>query len=401
MVSLNSDSTVEKYAALCTMFLSFAIQLANNAYPTLPPCPIPPIAAEVLLILARNLDNNTPISDDIITACLSSLFIHTIPYTSGDIDFHVLRFIALCMIKKDGSYQPHHIVSRMLAQLQYCVRIAFINLYLGMEESKHMPVWIAEQCLDSNHENMWDYLTECGKNTPFWALRSWMRLFTTVTLHEALPDATYWVDTARTTLTVGRHTVSIPDIRTTLQKTFEHVGTLMNSLTQGAVLPSFDRSAYSDNPHVSDVGFNYLVSSHSYHQQYGQHYLLNQWLAKGDPWGFTQSGLNESSGRIQWNDTAIQRWLDISDELTAALYFCFHCGCGQPARGVEEMTIKIINIPESSRNVFWRGDRFMIQTTYHKGQSKVGHGKNRVTFLPGLLSQHLHNYLAFIRPMQM
>lgn len=173
----------------------------------------------------------------------------------------------------------------------------------------------------------------------------------------------------------------------------------MNSLTQGATLPSFDRSAYSDNPQVSDVGYNYLVSSDSYHQQYGQHHLLEQWLTKGDPWGFTKGG--QTLEQIQWNHRVLQRWLDMSDELTKALYFCFHCGCGQPARGVEEMTIKIINTPEASRNVFWRGEHFMVQTIYHKSQSIVGHGKNRVTFLPGLLSQHLHNYLVFIRPIHM
>ncbi|KAA1103560.1 hypothetical protein PGT21_021893 [Puccinia graminis f. sp. tritici] len=142
-----------------------------------------------------------------------------------------------------------------------------------------------------------------------------------------------------------------------------------------------------------DVGFNYLVASAKYHNQYSGRYLLESWMAAGDPWGFSKYGET-------WDRSTVQKWLDMANELTKALYFCVHCGCGQPARGTEEMTVKIVNTPEAMRNVFWRNGTFMIQTTYHKGQSISGHGKTRVVFLPGLLSQHLHHYLAFIRPTQ-
>jgi hypothetical protein len=215
-----------------------------------------------------------------------------------------------------------------------------------------------------------------------------------VTMTEGLPETTHWVDSECSILNINNLTVSINDIKVAIQRTFDHIGTLLGHLSRRATLPPFERVAYRDAPHTTDIGFNYLKASNAYHKQYDDRYLVNALLSSGDPWGFSR----HSDG---WNVSAIQKWLNMSDELTRALYFCFHCGCGQPARGTEEMSIKYVNTPESIRNIFWRGQSFMIRTTYHKGQSTSGHGKNRVTFLPGLLSQHLHHYLAFIRPAQM
>ncbi|EFP81480.2 uncharacterized protein PGTG_07729 [Puccinia graminis f. sp. tritici CRL 75-36-700-3] len=210
---------------------------------------------------------------------------------------------------------------------------------------------------------------------------------------EGLPETTHWVDSECSVLNINNLSVSLNDVKRAIQSTFEHIGTLLGQLSQHVTLPPFERVAYQDSPHVTDIGFNYLKASEAYHKLYDDRYLVNALLRNRDPWGFYRDD-------ERWNYSAVQKWLDLSDELTQSLYFCFHCGCGQPARGTEEMSIKIINTPEGIRNVFWRGQSFMIRTTYHKGQSMSGHGKNRVTFLPGLLSQHLHHYLAFIRPAQ-
>ena len=67
-----------------------------------------------------------------------------------------------------------------------------------------------------------------------------MRLMTKVTLTEGLPDTTFWMDTMCTRLKVGKHTISLDEIRKTLQRTFDQVETLMASVTQGAKLPAFD-----------------------------------------------------------------------------------------------------------------------------------------------------------------
>lgn len=396
---LDTPEALKRYGETGGEFLAYCILVAQEIFPRLPACPLPDLAKELLLKLSTKVGAKQPVPNSLVTACFASLFIHTISWDLADTSFHALQYLLLRMIKQDGSYQPHFTMTLIIAQLQYCVRMAFLNLYLGIGAMDELCLMVFRQCLNSDKNNIWTYLTECGENTPFWAMRQWMRQMATATLKEGLPDSTFWMDTTCTRIKVGKHAISLDEIKTTLQKTVDYVETLMVSATQGVQLPPFNRTAYTDEPSCTDVGFNYLVSSQLYHQQFGQHFLLRKWLEARDPWGFVQEGLQE--GSVTWNGSAIQRWLNITDELTKTLYFCFHCGCGQPARGVEEGTIKFVNTAESARNVFWRGEQFMIQTMYHKTQSITGHGKNRVTFLPGLLSQHLHNYLAFVRPMQM
>ncbi|PLW41348.1 hypothetical protein PCASD_08866 [Puccinia coronata f. sp. avenae] len=306
------------------------------------------------------------------------------------------------MLKVDGSYHPHHLITRIISPIQYCVRMAF--LYLNLDCSPPPPDLpisvpspyssvILQNLLQDNLANMWTYTTESDKiNTPFSAMRAWQHLMASVTMYEGLPETTFWADTDYKQLSIDGHTITLPQIEKTIQRTFERVGTLMEDLTKGAPLPRFDRSKYTDPPDCTDVGFNYLVASDSYHSQFGPDFLLTTWLKRGDPASYTLGG-----GR-GWNHGKIWDWLDLSDELTKALYFCFHCGCGQPARGTEEESIKIVNTPESPRSIFWRANTFMVRTTYHKTQAITGYGKNRAVFLPGWLSQHLHNYLAYIRP---
>ncbi|KAA1095989.1 hypothetical protein PGT21_001503 [Puccinia graminis f. sp. tritici] len=180
---------------------------------------------------------------------------------------------------------------------------------------------------------------------------------------EGLPETTHWIDSGCTQLAINNLTVSLDDVKHTIQQTFQSIGQLLSLLTQGVKLPVFDRVAYEDQPHMVDVGFNYLVASAKYHDQYSGRYLLESWMAAGDPWGFSKYGET-------WDRSTVQKWLDMANELTKALYFCVHCGCGQPARGTEEMTVKIVNTPEAMRNVFWR-NAFASLFGFHPAYSNL------------------------------
>ncbi|PLW18642.1 hypothetical protein PCANC_13330, partial [Puccinia coronata f. sp. avenae] len=403
--TLGSFKTVQHYASICTMFLVFCLGVSNKVHPGLPPCPLAPMAKQLLDSFSHSISNKQSIDPLAIGDCLVFLFIQVLSPLYSDTSFHVLQFITLKMLKVDGSYHPHHLITRIISPIQYCVRMAF--LYLNLDCSPpppDLPVSIPspyssvilQDLLHNDLANMWTYTTESDKiNTPFSAMRSWQHLMASVTMYEGLPETTFWADTDYKQLSIEGHTITLPQIEKTIQRTFERVGTLMGDLTKGAPLPRFDRSKYTDPPDCTDVGFNYLVASDSYHSQFGPDFLLTTWLKRGDPASYTLGG-----GR-GWNHGKIRDWLDLSDELTKSLYFCFHCGCGQPARGTEEESIKIVNTPESPRSIFWRANTFMVRTTYHKTQAITGYGKNRAVFLPGWLSQHLHNYLAYIRPAQL
>ncbi|PLW37895.1 hypothetical protein PCASD_05770 [Puccinia coronata f. sp. avenae] len=339
--TLGSFKTVQHYANICTMYLVFCMDVSSNAHPGLPPCPLTPMAKALLDSFSHSISNKQSIDP----------------------------------LAIDCSPPP--------SDLPVTIPSPYSSVIL-------------QDLLHNDLANMWTYTTESDKiNTPFSAMRSWQHLMASVTMYEGLPETTFWADTDYKQLSIDGHTITLPQIEKTIQRMFERVATLMEDLTKGAPLPRFDRSKYTDPPDCTDVGFNYLVASDSYHSQFGPDFLLTTWLKRGDPASYTLGG-----GR-GWNHGKIRDWLDLSDELTKALYFCFHCGCGQPARGTEEESIKIVNTPESPRSIFWRANTFMVRTTYHKTQAITGYGKNRAVFLPGWLSQHLHNYLAYIRPAQL
>jgi hypothetical protein len=405
--SLDSGETVKRYASLCCMFLLFCIDVVLETHPALPPCPINRVAKELLLDMDLCINDEKDVPLDSVGAALAALFIQTNSYHRPDNSFHVLQFVTLRMMKREGSFHDHSLVTRLISPLQYCVRMAFLYLYLDCTpEGGGAPVTptaqrILTDMLGGDVEAIWNYSIEKkGINSPFWVMRGWQHLMASVTMYEGLPDTTFWVDSRCSQILVDGHRVVMSDVRGAIQKTFNQVALLLKSLTRGVTIPEFEFVNYDDNSANSTPGYNYLQGSSVFHKrQFGDEFLLTNWLRSGDPQGFRKPTNGNEPG--EWDEKKIRLWLDEVDELTHALYFCFHCGCGQPARGTEEEVLKIVNTQEAPRNLFLRGDRFMVQTSYHKSQSISRHGKNRMVYLPPWLSQHLHTYLAFVRPAQM
>ncbi|PLW07867.1 hypothetical protein PCANC_23450, partial [Puccinia coronata f. sp. avenae] len=198
--TLGSFKTVQHYASICTMFLVFCLGVSNKVHPGLPPCPLAPMAKQLLDSFSHSISNKQSIDPLAIGDCLVFLFIQVLSPLYSDTSFHVLQFITLKMLKVDGSYHPHHLITRIISPIQYCVRMAF--LYLNLDCSPpppDLPVSIPspyssvilQDLLHNDLANMWTYTTESDKiNTPFSAMRSWQHLMASVTMYEGLPETT-------------------------------------------------------------------------------------------------------------------------------------------------------------------------------------------------------------------
>ncbi|KNZ56427.1 hypothetical protein VP01_2404g1 [Puccinia sorghi] len=114
-------------------------------FPRLPACPLPGLAKELLIKLSTKVGAKQPIPNNSVTACFASLFIHTISWDLADTSFHALQYLLLRMIKQDGSYQPQFIMTPIIAQLQYCVWMAFLDLYLGIEAMDELCLMVFRQ----------------------------------------------------------------------------------------------------------------------------------------------------------------------------------------------------------------------------------------------------------------
>jgi hypothetical protein len=180
----------------------------------------------------------------------------------------------------------------------------------------------------------------------------------------------------------------------------------MLMLCNGAKLPAFTPAHLIDNPRNTSPGFSYLCGS-AHNFKNSQYSLLSSWMAGNDKFGVLAPNWKENVGDSPdqlgciWHPAAAWRWLGEADKLLDYIYFIYHVGCGQPARGTEERSIATCNLGSTPRNLFWRKSRFLIQTWYHKGQNMTNRSKPRQVYLTPQLSVHLHNYLAYIRPVQL
>jgi len=110
------------------------------------------------------------------------------------------------------------------------------------------------------------------------------------------------------------------------------------------------------------------------------------------------TSINSSHSDLDWNHQALKRYISMHEIfLEDLLILCLMLG-GQPPRGTEMLTLQFKNGQSLRRNVFISGGVMALVTTYHKGQSISGFGKEIPRFLPTCLRNVILGYLYFVRP---
>lgn len=319
-----------------------------------------------------------------------------------------LNFIALSMLRPDGSYERPDHLSHLIAAMQYVVRLAFAE---DFSERNSQPVVFnpsLKPTEDTAAQEDWSTFKFLRKGTlgPFSRMRDLMHLVSAVIRNDQLPNRTQWVDSELKILNVDGKQFSIDDARDCIHRIDTRCEERYLRVVQGAKMPPFHASEYSDKPHDTRVGFNYLRDSQAHHNQYHLH-LIKEWMQRGDPKGLLSMGwktlLKHTSieDPSMWHLGNVQKWLDEADMWLEELYFLYHVASGQPGRGTEEMATQIVNSTASCRNVFFRGDRMVVVTWYHKGQNMTHASKPRMTALSGAHTKLLHYLIGFVRPVQM
>ena len=335
------------------------------------------------------------------------------PYIHSQVQSPLEQFVALSMYKGDGSFHSAIQLTHLIADLQYSIRVATIYHYGSLARDKKDEI-LAEtssyvqvkQAVDSIFDLCFEPLHNDRFASPLATLCEWKRLGFSVLANDHLPDPTFWVDSSHEVLNVDNHTISISGIRTALQSASQYLDKQLLAIVNGCNLPPFNPAHLVETPRNNSPGFNYLAGSirNLGHTEY---FLLSNWMAGRDPQGLLAPNWRETVGHDPklpgnvWNPSAAWKWLAEVDKYLDLIYFLYHVGCGQPARGREESLITTCNLESAPRNIYWRSTRFLIQTWYHKGQNITNRSKPRQVYLTPLLSIHLHRYLAYIRPIQL
>ncbi|KAH9806763.1 hypothetical protein DFH28DRAFT_851027, partial [Melampsora americana] len=128
-----------------------------------------------------------------------------------------LQFLARAMLKADKSYDRPDNFTRLIAHIQYGVRMAFAQQFMD-NAAEQGPFDPSSDPTTSSPDDFskFDFLHK-NKSAPFNIMRQLMHLATTIYMSETMPDSTFWADHHQETLEINNKTVTLSGIRSCIQ----------------------------------------------------------------------------------------------------------------------------------------------------------------------------------------
>ncbi|EFP94534.2 uncharacterized protein PGTG_20490, partial [Puccinia graminis f. sp. tritici CRL 75-36-700-3] len=412
---LNHQSTVIQYASIAAEFIIFTLQTACQPLATHfwsdgdSQLATSVKKAASLLPLIQCADLN---SEQEFSIILNTLFWQSVGFSCSirkrsKVQSALEQFIALSTIKPDGSFCPPSDLTQTIAALQYTIRVATIFVCLRATElfaenppdgfDPHNP-----HALDcASIHVFFRYFHDEKLISPFFTISNWMRLASSSEFDEDLPISSYWANSEMTQLVIGPTTITIAAVQRALRIAISSINGVIHTTLHGALFPAFPHSKLMDMAENTSVGFNYLVAPVNMPIHHFK--LLQDWMLNHSSYGIAPPAwalaVSFKDGQFSVNvDNTCSRkhawdWLERADLILEHIYFIYRVGCGLPDCRTEEAATLIRNLHSAPRNIYWRENRFLFQTYHHNRPSQV--------YLTTDLSMHLHNYLAYIRPVQM
>jgi hypothetical protein len=127
-------------------------------------------------------------------------------------------------------------------------------------------------------------------------------------------------------------------------------------------------------------------------------FLYQRMLHDEPQWQLVKMSSGSGSGDREWIDTRRSAYLKREGQFLRKLMVAMHVMGGQPARGPELGSIKVVNSVYSVRNIYVMNGRVVFLTTYDKATKRRGNTEYVLRCLPDELSQILAKYLIYVRP---
>ncbi|EGG07544.1 uncharacterized protein MELLADRAFT_62530 [Melampsora larici-populina 98AG31] len=160
--------------------------------------------------------------------------------------FPPMQFLAFSVVKVDGSYEGVTTLTRLIAGMQYGVRLTFAEEYLDAPAPAFDPN--ADPTIPFKDDfSRFKYLHK-NHAGPFNYVRQVMHLATTAIMSEALPETTFWADHHQETLEMDNKKVTIGGIRNCIQIQDKLVQQDLDAIVRGCKMPKLDLNLYKDKP---------------------------------------------------------------------------------------------------------------------------------------------------------
>ena len=356
---------------------------------------LPPKLQSAIATLKEELENTMPNALTVRTTCIHILFrIWSRAWQKADnnpLGDPTIVFLALSMLKHDGSFQTPKNTTPLVARLKYCLRLIMLVVLKRIATTENIDDLKACQQYEK-------WFTEKVDST-FNTLCTLQHYASSLAHQERGLPHVVWMDrTNHQTMRFKGHTVEFgkltsvfstlendainmweKDILMGLPLRVDYGNQIVDDLANTAVGYSFLADPRNKCFHKRDILANTILS----HPILSKKFLTTQIDNRGQP---------------IWKVTELQKWLFNYSRFHGVQLTSADLKAGAPSRGTEINCIEYMNSRTRQRGLYMIGNHLAIMCQYHKSASITGKDKLIPHALDAVTSDLIIQDLAIARP---
>ena len=298
--------------------------------------------------------------------------------------------LALLTLNQDGSFKEPKDVTKIIAKLEYCMRLTFLREIRARADFQGDNVTETKAC-----DALQPWFTEKTHST-FARLRSLQHRASAIAYETMGLPRIWWMDTDTwLTLKYKGNSISFLDVCSMFRDVEEDLVSVWEHKVLRGLHLRVDYNDMADDVTNKDVGYSFLFDPRN--TCFEDRTRLVQAVVQGeDPFSHF---LLKQDGELIWNRAALRGWLQDYAELQKLLLLRAEMLSGAPSRGTELTAMTYRNIQtRSTRNLLVFGQHVTLLSQYSKTTALTGHEKLIPHGLDAITSDILIQDLAIARP---
>lgn len=369
---------------------------------------------EVRTTLSARPDDTVAVAEEVdpepqLTTAVMGLVLSIVTHDTSQVSLYtspLMHFLAVCGVNPTTQvFQLVFAYTPILAQVLWIVRLVMLEYALPLVEwpelwlnnRRHVgPVAERVQSVRKKH------LCE-GSFSPTSSILTQLACGKAINQDHRSESNIYWSDDRQTVFHKGKPVVMIK-IRTLFQELTHELEEILHELLFHQDVPDVPLRELIDSMGAGQSfrhdGYCFLDHNENIkHCKVSWEFLYKRMLDDEPEWHLVRgSGSGSGSGEHEWVDHRKSACLNRERQFLQKFMVLKHMSGGQPARGPELGSLKVVNSVFSARSIYIINGRAVFLTTYDKAQKRRGKTEFVLRCLADQGIQLLAKYLIYVRP---
>ena len=317
-----------------------------------------------------------------------------------------MHFLAVCGIDPmTKAFRAAFVYTPILAQVLWILRLLLLEIALPLQAWPELGLRdrtkvgsVAGRVDRIRHKHLCE-----GSLSPASTILTQLAFGKAINKLHRSPSNIYWSDDQQTVYYKGKG-VAMAKIRIMWQALTQELKEILFELLFHQDVPEvplpqvIDQMGSAQNFRRDNLSFMDHPENQETCKQDWQ-FLYQRMLRDAPQWRLVSGGSGSGSDRKRaWIDIRRSAYLNRERQFLRLLMVAMHVTGGQPARGPEIGSIKVVNSIFSPRNIYVINGRVVFLTTYDKAQKRRKNVEYVLRCLPLPLSQIIAQYLIYVRP---